>query len=51
MGFGMVTALRSGVLAARSLLDDTEFTIPARSEFGRARAAGVVALGWRSRAR
>lgn len=41
-GFGMVTAMRSGVLAANSLLDGREYADRARREFEPARAAGLV---------
>lgn len=41
-GFGIVTALRSGVLAARSVLDGTDFAVRAHLEFDAARATGVL---------
>ena len=41
-GFGIATALRSGVLAARSVVDGTDFAGEARREFNAARATGMV---------
>lgn len=41
-GFGMMTAMRSGVLAANSLLDAQEYAAVASREFNGARAAGLV---------
>jgi len=41
-GFGILTAVRSGVLAATSLLDGTDYAAQARDEFDPPRAAGFV---------
>ena len=41
-GFGMMTAIRSGVLAAHSLLNHTDYAAHARREFDPPRAAGLV---------
>ncbi len=41
-GFGMVTAMRSGVLAADSLINGREYAERARHDFDAARAAGLV---------
>ena len=41
-GFGLVTALRSGVLAARSILNGTDYPAQAHEEFDAVRAAGVA---------
>jgi len=41
-GFGMVTAMRSGVLAANSLLAGRDYATLARREFEPTRAAGLV---------
>lgn len=42
MGVRIVTALRSGVLAARSVMDGTDYPDQAREEFDSIRAAGVA---------
>lgn len=41
-GFGIVTAVRSGVLAAQSLLSDTDYAKAARRDFDPVQAAGFV---------
>lgn len=41
-GFGMVTALQSGVLAARCLLNGASYADQAHTQFDRRRAAGLV---------
>lgn len=41
-GFGMMTAIRSGVLAATSLIDGEDYAERARREFDPSRATGVV---------